>query len=268
MNAPVPHSVELIEDIPVPQEQLIAEETTLNTSSTSTSSAPPSAALAPVIEYKAPTPARAVLDEWIAHMTFEGETPAERMMLRPRSICRTNCSRAPCRRHGDQANGKPAHQKKAKKGKPILTKGYGSRIWTVIRPALLAAGYEDLLCRQPDTYGSPWRTQVRDHGFDRVLFLCRRKKGDYYSLRCIGADYDTKLKTNVEINKEKTYVPVTKTSPLSPRAFPFCGSIVRRAQCPPTKVTPHISPSSVGLVVISQRTLEILTDRMYSFSHC
>ena len=30
----------------------------------------------------APTPARAVLDEWIAHMPFEGETPAERMMLR------------------------------------------------------------------------------------------------------------------------------------------------------------------------------------------
>ena len=30
----------------------------------------------------APTPARAVLDEWIAHMPFEGETPAERVMLR------------------------------------------------------------------------------------------------------------------------------------------------------------------------------------------
>ena len=30
----------------------------------------------------APTPARAVLDEWIAHMFFEGETPAERRMLR------------------------------------------------------------------------------------------------------------------------------------------------------------------------------------------
>ena len=39
VNAPVPHSVELIEDIPVLQEQLIAEETTLNTSPTSTSSA-------------------------------------------------------------------------------------------------------------------------------------------------------------------------------------------------------------------------------------
>ena len=150
VNAPVPHSVELIEDIPVPQEQLIAEETTLNTSSMSTSSAPPSAALAPVIEYNAPTPARAVLDEWIAHMTFEGETPAERMMLRPRSICRTNCSRAPCRRHGDQADGKPAHQK-SKEGQTHPHEGLrvhtldgyktcvaGSRIR---RPALQAAGY-------------------------------------------------------------------------------------------------------------------------------
>ena len=47
--------------------------------STSISSAPPSAALT---EYNALTPARADFDEWIAHMTFEGETPAERMMLR------------------------------------------------------------------------------------------------------------------------------------------------------------------------------------------
>ena len=50
--------------------------------STSISSAPPSAALAPGTEYNALTPARADFDEWIAHMTFEGETPAERMMLR------------------------------------------------------------------------------------------------------------------------------------------------------------------------------------------
>ena len=41
--------------------------------------------------------------------------------------------------------------------------------------------------------------------------LCRRRNGDYYSLRYIGADYDTKLKTNVEINKDKTYVSVAKT---------------------------------------------------------
>ena len=31
--------------------------------------------------------------------------------LRSGSICRTSCSRAPCRRSGDQANGKPVHQK-------------------------------------------------------------------------------------------------------------------------------------------------------------
>ena len=140
----------------------------------------------------------------------------------------------------------------------ILTKGYESILWMVMRPALQAAEYEDLLCRQPDTHGSPWRTQVRDHGFDRVLFLCRRRKGDIITV-CAT--------TNVEINKVKTYVPVTKTSSLSPRAFPFRGSIVRRAQFPLAKVTPYISPSSVGLVVILQSTLEILTDRMYSFSH-
>ena len=39
VNIPIPRSVELIEAIPVSQEQLIPEETTLNTSSTSTNSA-------------------------------------------------------------------------------------------------------------------------------------------------------------------------------------------------------------------------------------
>ena len=66
------HTAIQIAHVPVPQIQ----------SSTSISSAPPSAAPAPLTEYNAPTPARAVLDEWIAHLTFEGETPAERMMLR------------------------------------------------------------------------------------------------------------------------------------------------------------------------------------------
>ena len=36
--------------------------------------------------------------------------------------------------------------------KSMLTKGYESILWMVKRPALQAAGYEDLLCRQPDTY--------------------------------------------------------------------------------------------------------------------
>ena len=57
VNAPIPHSVVLIEDIPVPQGQLIAEETTLNTSSTSTSSATPSVPSAtpvPVIVHLSP----------------------------------------------------------------------------------------------------------------------------------------------------------------------------------------------------------------------
>ena len=66
------HTAVQIVHVPVPRIQ----------SSTLISSAPPSAALAPVTEYNAPTPARAVLDGWIAHMTFEGETPAERVMLR------------------------------------------------------------------------------------------------------------------------------------------------------------------------------------------
>ena len=139
------------------------------------------------------TPAREVLDEWIAHMTFEGETLARAYAAEarsPGSIRRTSCSRAPCRRSGDQANRKPAHQK-SKEGQTqqvscgrctswhppaqggiqipgtvdegayyesILTKGYESILWMVISPALEAAGYEDLRCRQPDTYGSPWRT--------------------------------------------------------------------------------------------------------------
>ena len=64
------------------------------------------------------------------------------------------------------------------------------------RPALQAAGYT---C-------SPWRTQVRDHGFDRVLFLCRRREGYFYSLRFITADFDTELKSTAAIDREKTYV--------------------------------------------------------------
>ena len=110
VNAPVPHSVELIEVIPVPQDQHIAEETTLNTRST---------ALALVIEYGAPTPARAVLDEWIAHMTFEGETPAERVMLR-RDAQEASADQAAQELLADEMATKPTRSpltKKAKKGK-------------------------------------------------------------------------------------------------------------------------------------------------------
>ena len=178
------HTALQIVHVPVPRIQ----------SSTSISSAPPSAALAPVTEKNAPTPARAVLDEWIAPMTFEGETPAERVMLR-RDAHEASAEQAaqelPCWRNGEQGNGKLAHQK-IKEGQTqkvscgrctswhpparggiqipgtvdegayhesilqndcesILTKGYESILWMVIRPALQAARYEDLLCRQPDT---------------------------------------------------------------------------------------------------------------------
>ena len=57
----------------------------------------------------------------------------------------------------------------------ILTKGYESILWMVTRPALQAAGY---IC-------SPWRTQVRDQGFDRVLFLCCRREG-VFGLACFS----------------------------------------------------------------------------------
>ena len=66
------HTVIQIVHVPVPQIQ----------NSTSISSAPPSAALAPGTEYNTPTPARADFDDRIAHMISEGETPMERMMLR------------------------------------------------------------------------------------------------------------------------------------------------------------------------------------------
>ena len=62
------HTVIQIVHVPVPQIQ----------NSTSISSAPPSAALAPGTEYNAPTD----FDDRIAHMISEGETPMERMMLR------------------------------------------------------------------------------------------------------------------------------------------------------------------------------------------
>ena len=116
-----------IEDMPVPQEQLIAEETTLSTSSMSTSSAPPSAALAPVIELNAPTPARAVLDEWIAHMTFEGETQGERMMLR-RDAQEASAEQAAQELLADEMATKPTGSQPPKKQRRANTKG---ELWTV-----------------------------------------------------------------------------------------------------------------------------------------
>ena len=103
------HSALHIVHVPVPQVQ----------SSTSISSAPPSAALAPVTEYNALTPARADFDEWIAHMTFEGDTPAERMMLR-RDAQEASAEQAAQELLADEVASKPMGSpatKKAKKGK-------------------------------------------------------------------------------------------------------------------------------------------------------
>ena len=114
IEAPLQEHVQLhtafqIAHVPVPQIQ----------SSTSFSSAPPSAAQAPVTECNAPTPARADCDEWIAHMTFEGETPAERMMLR-REAQEAFAEQAAQELLADEVASKPIGSpatKKAKKGK-------------------------------------------------------------------------------------------------------------------------------------------------------
>ena len=70
-------------------------------------------------EYNAPTPARADCDEWIAHMTFEGETPAERVMLK-RDALEASAEQAHQELFADEAATKPVGSsatKKAQKGK-------------------------------------------------------------------------------------------------------------------------------------------------------
>ena len=57
-------------------------------------------------------------------------------------------------------------------------------------------------------------------------------------------DHDTELKSTAEIDLEKTSSP-------SRRTFPFRGNVVRRTQSP-SKVTLCITPSFVGLAVVSQ----------------
>ena len=67
----------------------------------------------------APTPARAVLDEWIAHVSSEGETPAERMMLR-RETQEASAEQAAQELLADEVATKPTGSpptKKAKEGK-------------------------------------------------------------------------------------------------------------------------------------------------------
>ena len=127
----------------------------------------------------------------------------------------------------------------------------GSRIQ---RSALQAAGYT---C-------SPWRIQVRDHGFDRVLFLCRRREGFCYSLHYIGADYDTELKSTAAIDKEKTYMLrdgniITAALSVSVLLI-YCSSrtVPTYGGC-----TLHLA-SFVFLVVTLQRTCCLLTDCTFS----
>ena len=67
----------------------------------------------------APTPTRAVLDKWIANMTFEGETLAERMMQR-RDAQEASAEQAAQELLADEVATKPTGSpptKKAKKGK-------------------------------------------------------------------------------------------------------------------------------------------------------
>ena len=134
----------------------------------------------------------------------------------------------------------------------ILTKGYESILTNdcesilemVIRQALQAAGY---IC-------SPWRTQVRDHGFDRVLFLCRRRE------RLFQVPYDTKLNPTWKPTRRRPTCFATETSSLSPRAFPFCSS----------RTVPTYEGNTLHLAVlrwdgreVAENLMEIFTDRMY-----
>ena len=64
----------------------------------------------------APTPARAVLDEWIAHMSVEGETPAQRVMLR-RETQEASAEQAAQELLADEVATKPTGSPPTKKSK-------------------------------------------------------------------------------------------------------------------------------------------------------
>ena len=74
--------IDLIGDTPVPQEPLISEETTLNTSSTSTSSAPSIATPVLVIEHMAhahePSPEELTSLESLQHIIHEKQVEVDR----------------------------------------------------------------------------------------------------------------------------------------------------------------------------------------------
>ena len=82
----------------------------------------------------------------------------------------------------------------------ILTKGYESILGMVIRPALQAAGHEDLLCRQPDTYVHHGELRYWTMGLIEFSFSAAGER------EIIPGALRHKAQSNVETNKEKTYM--------------------------------------------------------------
>ena len=112
----------------------------------------------------------------------------------------------------------------------VLTKGYESILWMDIRPALQAAGYEDLLCRQPDSCGSPWRTQVRDHGFDRVLSLSAAAEREIITVCATSARITTlSSKRTQKSTRTRPTCPWRKHNHCRPERFRF-GEVLFVAQ--------------------------------------
>ena len=161
-------------------------------------------------------------------MTFEGETSAERMMLR-RDAQETFAEQAA----QEHQKGKEGQTQKVSSGRctswqpparggiqipgtvdegayyesillkgyeSILTKGYESILWMVFSPAWQAAGDRSCFAGSQIHMVHHGELKVRDHG----LCVCSPgaiEKPNYNDLGC-----DTELKSNVVINKEKTYV--------------------------------------------------------------
>ena len=138
------YSITAVEDSPlnessahiynqVRQELFIAQETTQNMAEISVNTparviehvAPADvASYAASASSSAPTPARAVLDGWITHISFDGETPAERMMLR-REAQEASADQAAA----ELFAGNSSHQKRQRRANTR------SELWTVYEMA-------------------------------------------------------------------------------------------------------------------------------------
>ena len=109
----------------------------------------------------------------------------------------------------------------------ILTKGYESILWMVIRPAVQAAGYQDLLCRQLDTYVHHGELRYGTSGLIKFFFSAAaereivsdaNEKSSYINLR------PTNSLRNITILREFGWLPLHRGAPGMDFPSPGCTS--------------------------------------------